>query len=199
MEEADESESVTGGLLKGDEMTLAGLDEVDDLRSSSAVVSELVSCHNTIQPDEYDGVGAEKRTGGREIQEFRQSDPTSIEMSVTCHDSELLAQMRNLGLEGGIALQHTVDLVALGAQLSNLMLQALNVLLGARANGALGLAVVGALALQLLGCQRSDFASARARLALFAGRRRGRLAPAVAVVTTGRGGFLGHGSCVLQC
>lgn len=37
MDEADDSESVTGGLLKGDEMTLAGLDEVDDLRSSSAI------------------------------------------------------------------------------------------------------------------------------------------------------------------
>lgn len=43
MDEADESESVTGGLLKGDEMTLAGLDEVEDLRSSSAACFSRVS------------------------------------------------------------------------------------------------------------------------------------------------------------
>jgi hypothetical protein len=47
MDEADESESVTGGLLKGDEMTLAGLDEVDDLRSSSAVFWVSVSILST--------------------------------------------------------------------------------------------------------------------------------------------------------
>jgi hypothetical protein len=155
-----------GGLLKGDEMTLAGLELVDDRRSSSPgqLASAMLS-----QPWTY-GMNA----------------LTSVQLPAR-HHRQLLPQMRNLGLQRGIALQHAVDLLALGAQLGDLVLQALDVLLGARADGALRLAVVGALALQLLGRQRRDLAHACSRVAFLraAGGRAGRRA--------GGGSSLGHG------
>ncbi len=83
-----------------------------------------------------------------------------------------LAQAAELVLEGLVAAQEVLQravAVLVAAQLLELALQAINVLLGAGADGALGLAVVGALAGELGRREGRDAAGAWRRETLLAG------------------------------